>query len=57
MAFFPVFTLVVIDIWGVHKINVDYKMIFLLEFIFGADVSLDSKVEVIKKFQEFFNKI
>jgi len=36
---------------------VDYKMIFLLEFIFEADISLDSKVEVIKKFQEFFNKI
>ncbi len=37
--------------------SVDYKMIFLLEFIFEADISLDSKVDVIKKFQEFFNKI
>jgi hypothetical protein len=36
---------------------VDYKMIFLLEFIFEADISLGSKVDVIKKFQEFFNKI
>ena len=36
---------------------VDYKMIFLLEFIFEADISWDSKVEVIKKFQEFFNKV
>ena len=36
---------------------VDYKMIFLLEFIFEADISLDSRVDVIKKFQEFFNKI
>lgn len=36
---------------------VDYKMIFLLEFIFEDNIALDSKVEVIKKFQEFFNKI
>ena len=35
---------------------VDYKMIFLLEFLFGEDTSLDTKVDVIKGFQEFFNK-
>ena len=36
---------------------VDYKMIFLLEFLFDADVSLDSRVTVIKKIQEFFEKV
>ena len=36
---------------------VDYKMIFVLEFQFDADASLDSKVAIIKKLQEFFNKI
>ncbi len=35
---------------------VDYKMIFLLEFLFEEDTSLDTKVAVIKGFQEFFNK-
>ena len=34
---------------------VDYKMIFLLEFIFDKDITLDTKVEVIKKLQEFFD--
>ena len=36
---------------------VDYKMIFLLEFLFEEDVSLDTKVAVIKEVQEFFSKI
>jgi copper chaperone CopZ len=36
---------------------VDYKMIFLLEFIFETDVSLDEKVAIIKKLQDFFNKV
>jgi len=36
---------------------VDYKMIFLLEFSFEDDVSLDTKVSVIKEVQEFFGKI
>jgi copper chaperone CopZ len=36
---------------------VDYKMIFLLEFSFEDDVSLDTKVAVIKEVQEFFGKI
>jgi hypothetical protein len=36
---------------------VSYKMIFLLEFLFVDEVSLDKKVEVIKEIQEFFNKI
>ena len=36
---------------------VDYKMIFLLEFVFEADTSLDAKVTAIKELQEFFNKV
>jgi hypothetical protein len=36
---------------------VNYKMIFLLEFVFANDISPDIKVEVIKGVQEFFNKI
>jgi hypothetical protein len=36
---------------------VNYKMIFLLEFVFTNEVSLDTKVEVIKEIQEFFSKI
>jgi hypothetical protein len=36
---------------------VDYKMIFLLEFIFKDDPALDAKVSVLKEFQSFFNKV
>ena len=36
---------------------VDYKMIFLLEFLFDDDISLDNKVAVLKELQGFFNKI
>ena len=36
---------------------VDYKMIFLLEFIFENDISLDTRVAVIKVLQEFFSKV
>ena len=36
---------------------VDYKMIFLLEFIFQDNISLDSKVGVLKELQGFFNKV
>jgi len=36
---------------------VDYKMIFLLEFMFDADVSLSDKIAIIKELQDFFNKI
>jgi copper chaperone CopZ len=36
---------------------VDYKMIFLLEFIFEKDVTLETKVAILKEFQAFFNKI
>ncbi|MFC1863634.1 hypothetical protein ACFL1Z_06740 [Thermodesulfobacteriota bacterium] len=36
---------------------VNYKMIFLLEFIFNEDIPLDIKVSFIKELQEFFNKV
>ena len=36
---------------------VDYKMIFLLEFIFNSDTFMDTRVTVIKELQEFFSKI
>ncbi|MGD2272428.1 MAG: hypothetical protein PVI06_18645 [Desulfobacterales bacterium] len=36
---------------------VNYKMIFLLEFMFEENIPLDKKVVVIKEFQEFFNKV
>ena len=36
---------------------VDYKMIVLLEFLFEDDLSLDTKVAVIKDLQEFFGKV
>ena len=36
---------------------VNYKMIFLLEFIFKADASLDEKVAAIEELQAFFNKL
>ncbi|MFX0203928.1 MAG: hypothetical protein ACFFCW_48140 [Candidatus Hodarchaeota archaeon] len=36
---------------------VDYKMLFLLEFLFEDDVSLDTKASIIKEFQEFFNRV
>ena len=36
---------------------VDYKMIFLLEFIFEEDTPLDAKVSAIKELQGFFNKV
>ena len=35
---------------------VDYKMVFLLEFLFEENVSQDSRVSLIKQFQEFFEK-
>ena len=36
---------------------VDYKMIFLLEFIFEENISLDNKIEIIQELQGFFNKV
>ena len=36
---------------------VDYKMIFLLEFIFENDISLDTRVAIIKELQDFFSKV
>ena len=36
---------------------VDFKMMFLLEFLFEEDVSSDRKVAVIKSLQGFFDKV
>ena len=36
---------------------VDYKMIFLLEFLFEDDVPLDTKVSAIRELQTFFDKV
>jgi hypothetical protein len=36
---------------------VDYKMIFLLEFIFEGDVSPDIKTSIIKEVHQFFSKV
>jgi hypothetical protein len=36
---------------------VDYKMVFLLEFIFEEGASADIKVQMIKDLQEFFSKV
>ena len=35
---------------------VDYKMIFLLEFMFEEDISPDIKLALIKELQDFFNQ-
>lgn len=36
---------------------VDYKMVFLLNFLFEEPTSLDAKVSIIKELQEFFNRV
>jgi hypothetical protein len=36
---------------------VDYTMVFLLEFLFTPEASAESKINIIKALQEFFNKI
>jgi hypothetical protein len=36
---------------------VDYRLIFLLEFVFKEHVSEEVKVTVIKELQDFFNKV
>ena len=36
---------------------VNYKMIFLLEFVFDENISLDRKASFIKGLQEFFEKV
>lgn len=35
---------------------VDYRMVFLLEFLFHPDTTLEEKVALIKDIQEFFQK-
>lgn len=36
---------------------VDYKMIFLLAFIFEEDTALDARISTIKELQDFFSKV
>lgn len=36
---------------------VNYKMMFLLEFLFEDDISLETKVAALKRLQEFLNKV
>lgn len=36
---------------------VDYRMVFLIDFQFGDHISLDSRVSLLKRFQDFFNKV
>lgn len=36
--------------------SVDYKILYLLDFIFEDDVTLGAKASFIKKLQDFFNK-
>jgi hypothetical protein len=36
---------------------VDYKMVFLLDFVFQGHVSEEIKVRTIKELQDFFNKV
>ena len=36
---------------------VDYKMIFLLEFLFEDEVPLDARVSAIREFQALFDKV
>jgi len=36
---------------------VDYKLVFLLNFIFEEQTPLDMKVAIIKELQEFFHKV
>jgi hypothetical protein len=36
---------------------VDYRMVFLLDFVFQDHVSEEIKVRIIKELQEFFNKV
>jgi len=36
---------------------VEYKMAFLLDFLYVEETTLDEKVMIIKEFQEFFSKV
>jgi hypothetical protein len=36
---------------------VDYRILFLLEFVFESDVSINSKVSFINRFQAIFNGV
>ena len=36
---------------------VDYKMVFLLHFVFEDHASMDTRVEVVKELQTYFGKV
>jgi hypothetical protein len=36
---------------------VDYRMVFLLDFLFSEDTALEERVSIIKEIQEFFNRV
>jgi len=36
---------------------VEYRLVFLLEFVFQEHISAESKVAFIKELQDFFNKV
>jgi hypothetical protein len=36
---------------------VDYRMVFLLDFLFTEDAALEERVSVIKEIQEYFSKV
>ncbi|MEA3470576.1 MAG: hypothetical protein U9R24_02545 [Thermodesulfobacteriota bacterium] len=36
---------------------VEYRVLFLLEFVFEAGISADLKISFIKKFQDFFSNV
>ncbi|MBN2124288.1 MAG: hypothetical protein JW821_08340 [Deltaproteobacteria bacterium] len=36
---------------------VDYRMVFLLEFVFEENTSMEEKVAIIKSLQDFFTKV
>ncbi|MBN1106826.1 MAG: hypothetical protein JXL84_25715 [Deltaproteobacteria bacterium] len=36
---------------------VDYRMVFLLDFLFSEDTAMEERVSIIKEIQEFFNRV
>jgi len=49
-----------IQVSSSHKYEtsaVDYKLLFLLEFLFEENTPIETKTSVIKELQSFFNKI
>lgn len=36
---------------------VDYRVVFLLDFLFEADTSMEERISLIKEIQDFFQKV